>query len=180
VLTLRHHRQAIKDAVKAGTPLDVLRAAPTVETPPPEPPCQWCGKSPTECAAMREQRPDVFDARASDARTRGQARHVRRGGRRSSRGDELRRRGHACEWEASHFLTLVTAWGSRPSVPSPPASCRCSFPTVGATSSGIGRTASVSPCRVRSAARTVGFRFQLYAPSRRSLLTCGRRLPRSP
>jgi hypothetical protein len=63
VITLRHHRQAIKDAVKAGISLDVVPAAPTVETvtPTPEPPCQWCGKSPTDCATLRDERPDVFD-----------------------------------------------------------------------------------------------------------------------
>ena len=46
--------------------------------------------------------------------------------------------------------------GSRPSVPSPPAYNRgCSFPRVGNTSSGSGRTASVSPRRAfSSTART--------------------------
>lgn len=49
VLTLRHHRAAIKDAIKAGVSFDVVRAAPTVErvtTPTPEPPCKWCNRAP--------------------------------------------------------------------------------------------------------------------------------------
>ena len=48
VLTLRHHRQAIKDAIKNGVSLDVVRAAPSAEkpTPAPEPPCKWCNRAP--------------------------------------------------------------------------------------------------------------------------------------
>ena len=63
IITLRHHRQAIKDVVKAGIPLDVVRATPIAEpvTPAPEPLCTYCQQSPTECAAMREHSPDVFE-----------------------------------------------------------------------------------------------------------------------
>jgi hypothetical protein len=47
VLVLRHHRQAIKDAIKAGVSLDVARVTPTEKpTPAPEPPCAYCGQAP--------------------------------------------------------------------------------------------------------------------------------------
>ena len=63
LITLRHHRAAIKAVINAGVSFDVVRAAPIVAkpTPAPEPLCEWCHKSPTECNAMRDERPDVFD-----------------------------------------------------------------------------------------------------------------------
>lgn len=58
VLTLRHHRQAIKDAIKNGVSLDVVRAAPAVERaiPEPEPPCKWCNRAP----CIGDQHPAYF------------------------------------------------------------------------------------------------------------------------
>jgi hypothetical protein len=48
LITLRHHRAAIKAAINAGVSFDVVRAAPIVEkpTPVPESPCKWCNRAP--------------------------------------------------------------------------------------------------------------------------------------
>ena len=47
LLTLRHHRQEIKAVVKAGTPFDVVRVAPTTALSAPAPePCKWCNRAP--------------------------------------------------------------------------------------------------------------------------------------
>lgn len=69
VLTLRHHRAAIKELVKVGIPLDVVRAASTAEKVTPEPapepvpppaPCRYCNQSPAACAELKVSRLDVW------------------------------------------------------------------------------------------------------------------------
>ena len=52
VLTLRHHRQAIKDVVREGKTYATTihepapATAPRVEKPTPDPACRWCNRSP--------------------------------------------------------------------------------------------------------------------------------------
>lgn len=79
VLVLRHHRHAIKDAIKAGISLDVkwnppaiVRAAPIVEKPPPapEPPCPGCGRSP----CIGDDHPAFFALHPEAAQAREDAR----------------------------------------------------------------------------------------------------------
>ena len=72
ILTLRHHRAAIKELVRAGIPLDVVRTTPTAEkaTPEPAPPCPYCYASP----CVGQDHPAFFDLHPVEAQQRADQR----------------------------------------------------------------------------------------------------------
>lgn len=68
LLTLRHHRAAIKACINSGVSFDVVRTAPAAEktTPVPEPPCKWCYRSP----CIGDQHPAFYTLHPLEAQKR--------------------------------------------------------------------------------------------------------------